>query len=121
MRQESVICLINREFLVDPYAKALTGGAKWGEPQIRRDINPQKDYSEFIRRCAVGTEEFDWKGSRPVTRALEDTIIYELHVRGYTIMDNSGVKHNGTYSGLIEKIPYIKELGVTCRGVDADL
>ena len=99
--------------LVDPYAKALTGGAKWGEPQIRREIKPQKDYSEFIRRCAVGTEEFDWKGSRPVTRALEDTVIYELHVRGYTIMENSGVKHNGTYSGLVEKIPYIQDLGVT--------
>ncbi len=99
--------------LIDPYAKALTGGAKWGEPQIRREIKPQKDYSEFVRRCAVGTAEFDWQGSRPVSRSLEDTIIYELHVRGYTIMDNSGVEHKGTYKGLIEKIPYIKGLGVT--------
>ncbi len=99
--------------LIDPYAKALTGGAKWGEPQIRREIKPQKDYSEFVRRCAVGTAEFDWQGSRPVTRSLEDTIIYELHVRGYTIMENSGVEHRGTYKGLIEKIPYIKSLGVT--------
>lgn len=102
-----------QSILVDPYAKALTGGANWGEPQIRRDIEPLKDYSEFVRRCAVGTDDFDWMGSRPVTRALEDTIIYELHVRGYTIMGNSGVECKGTYKGLIEKIPYIKDLGVT--------
>ena len=58
MRQEVGNMFNKQRILVDPYAKALTGGAKWGEPQIRRDINPQKDYSEFIRRCAVGTEEF---------------------------------------------------------------
>ena len=103
----------DRSILVDPYAKALTGGAKWGEPQIRRDINPQKDYSDFVRRCAVGTSEFDWEGSRPIPTALEDTVIYELHVRGYTIKENSGVDYKGTYKGLIQKIPYLKELGVT--------
>ncbi len=102
-----------RSILIDPYTKALTGGAKWGEPQIRRDINPQQDYSEFVRRGAVGTAAFDWDGNRPISRSLEETIIYELHVRGYTIMENSQVKNNGTYQGLIEKIPYLKELGIT--------
>ena len=102
-----------RSILVDPYSKALTGGADWGEPQIRRDIKPQKDYSEFVRRCALVADDFEWQGSRTVKRALEDTVIYELHVRGFTIHESSGVEHRGTYKGLVEKIPYLLDLGVT--------
>jgi isoamylase len=88
--------------LIDPYAKALAGrflGA--GDGVIR----PPK--------CVVADDEFDWQGDRHLRRDLSETIIYELHVRGFTRSRSSGVKHPGTYLGLIEKIPYLQSLGVT--------
>ena len=89
-----------KKILLDPYARALEGGETWG-----------KAGSE--RRCCILTDDFDWEGDRPLNLPLKDTIIYELHVRGYTIDKSSGVVSRGTYKGLIEKIPYVKSLGVT--------
>lgn len=102
-----------RLILIDPYAKALTGGAVWGEPEIRRSIDPEKDYHYFPRRCCLAPSEFDWEDLSPLRTPLEDSVIYELHVRGYTVHKSSGVKARGTYQGLTEKIPYLKELGIT--------
>jgi isoamylase len=94
----------NREqILLDPYARALEGGEVWGE---RQD-------APFQRRCCIVSDDFDWEGDRPLRVPLKDSVIYELHVRGYTIHASSGVTDRGTYKGLIEKIPYIKSLGVT--------
>ncbi|MBW2108501.1 MAG: glycogen-debranching protein, partial [Deltaproteobacteria bacterium] len=87
--------------LLDPYARAVEGGQVWGrEPAL-----PWRAY--------LPADEFDWEGDRPLKIPMKDTIIYELHVRGYTQHDSSGVAHPGTYEGLVEKIPYIKSLGVT--------
>ena len=58
-------------------------------------------------------EEFDWGHEHPLAVPLADSIIYELHVRGFTRHPSSGVAHPGTFRGLIEKIPYLKQLGVT--------
>ncbi|GHS92951.1 glycogen operon protein GlgX homolog [Planctomycetales bacterium] len=102
-----------RQILIDPYAKSLTGGATWGEPQIRRTFDPEKDYHTFPRRGCLPPLDFDWGDAVPLRTPLSDTIIYELHVRGFTIDQSSGVKFPGTYSGLIEKIPYLQELGIT--------
>jgi len=97
--------------LLDPYAIALTGGSEWGAPYVRRGATSPE--SRFKRRCCLINDDFDWEGDRPLNHPLKDSVIYELHVRGFTRDASSGVSHPGTYLGLIEKIPYLKELGVT--------
>jgi len=102
----------NREnILLDPYARALEGGETWGGDSS--DGFQADQEAPFHRRCCIVTDDFDWEGDRPLNLPLKDSVIYELHVRGYTIDKSSGVVNRGTYRGLIEKIPYIKSLGVT--------
>ena len=91
-----------RARLIDPYAKALAGTFL---PNTDGIVRPPK--------CVVIDDEFDWKGDRHLRRDLSETIIYETHVRGYTKSRSSQVKHPGTYLGLIEKIPYLRSLGIT--------
>jgi len=99
-----------RKILIDPYAIALTGGALWGKPLQRKGAQ-DKSFT-YLRRCFLPRRDFDWQDDRPIGRALSETIIYELHVRGYTIHRSSGVAHPGTFRGLTEKIPYLLSLGV---------
>ncbi|MEN8136268.1 MAG: glycogen debranching protein GlgX [Thermodesulfobacteriota bacterium] len=99
------------ELLLDPYAKALTGGTNWGEGYVRQGAESPAD--AFHRRCCLVDGEFDWEGDRPLNIPLQDSIIYEMHVRGFTCHPSSGVAQPGTYQGLVEKIPYLKDLGVT--------
>jgi len=98
--------------LIDPYAKALSGGEVWG-----RTVHATPEHASRScvrhRHCLVVDNGFDWGFDQPLNISLADTIIYELHVRGFTQHKSSGVEHPGTYAGLIEKIPYLKELGVT--------
>lgn len=99
--------------LIDPWARGLSGGSVWGESGIHHTQGPN---GEKIFHCRLGCllgEDFDWEGDTPPLTPLEDTIIYELHVRGFTVHPSSGVQHPGTYLGLTEKIPYLKELGIT--------
>ncbi|MFP3984020.1 MAG: glycogen debranching protein GlgX [Desulfurivibrionaceae bacterium] len=96
--------------LLDPYAKALTGGTKWGEVYERRGKRGAEE--QFARRSCLVEDDFDWEGDRPLGLPLRDTIIYELHVRGFTRHPSSGVVNSGTYAGLVEKIPYLKDLGI---------
>ena len=88
--------------LIDPYARALAGRFLPGDDGI---VRPPKS--------VVVDDSFDWQGDRHLRRGLTDTVIYELHVRGFTASPSSGVKNPGTYLGVIEKIPYLKSLGVT--------
>ncbi|MEA1949829.1 MAG: glycogen debranching protein GlgX [Planctomycetota bacterium] len=88
--------------LIDPYAKALAGHFQAATDGI---IRPPK--------CVVMDDDFDWQGDRHICRDLSETIIYELHVRGFTRSRSSGVSNPGTYLGLTEKIPYLQSLGVT--------
>lgn len=101
-----------KQILVDPFAKALSGGSCWGEQYISED-NEGRDLRIRKRRSLIIEDDFDWEGDRQLNTPLEDTIIYELHVRGYTIHPNAKSKHPGTFLGLTEKIPYLKDLGVT--------
>lgn len=88
--------------LIDPYAKALAGTFLDNSDGITR---PPK--------CVVVDDHFDWSGDRHIRRSLSETVIYEMHIRGFTQHASSGVKHPGTYLGVIDKIPYLKRLGVT--------
>ncbi|PQO29538.1 glycogen debranching enzyme GlgX [Bremerella cremea] len=91
-----------RARLIDPYAKALAGTFQASTDGI---IRPPK--------CVVVDESFNWEGDRHLKRDLSETIIYEMHVKGFTADDSSSTKNPGTYLGVIEKIPYLKSLGVT--------
>jgi isoamylase len=88
--------------LIDPYARALAGRFL---PSADGVIRPPK--------CVVVDDTFDWGGDRHLKRPLSETIIYEMHVRGFTRSNTSGVSSPGTYAGVVEKIPYLKSLGVT--------
>ncbi len=90
------------KYLLDPYAKAVTGQSKWAEP------NPHGQHY----RARVVRDTFDWGNIRSPLIPMEDLIIYELHVRGFTQDPSSGVEHPGTFAGLMEKLPYLQELGV---------
>jgi isoamylase len=100
------------KILIDPYAKALSGGETWGRPV---DAPYEHGSRSWVRQrhCLVVDNGFDWGFDQPLNIPLADTIIYELHVRGFTQHKSSGVQHRGTYAGLIEKIPYLNALGVT--------
>jgi isoamylase len=88
--------------LIDPYSRSLLP-RQWGEAA---------QYGEKPC-CRVVSGEFDWQNDRHPKTPLADTVIYELHVRGFTRDSSSGVASPGTYLGLIEKIPYLKDLGIT--------
>ena len=95
-----------RRVLLDPYSKSVAGLERWGAAV---------DVRERLRRMRsrVADEEFDWGHEHPLAVPLADSVIYELHVRGFTRDPSSGVAHPGTFRGLVEKIPYLRELGVT--------
>lgn len=90
------------KYLLDPYAKAVTNQSDWGVLRTKKD-----QY-----RGRVVRDTFDWGADGQLKTPMEDLIIYELHVRGFTIDPSSGVRAPGTFAGLKEKIPYLKELGV---------
>src|SRR5438132_2451165 len=92
--------------LLDPAATALSEAAAWGKP-----VETVKNCS--IRRSLFFRRPFTWHNDVPPLTPLEDSVIYEVHVRGFTCHPSSGVAHPGTFAGLIDKIPYLQELGVT--------
>jgi len=100
----------NETLLLDPYAKAITGGEKWGT--VASQKTDDEDHYSY-RRCYIPKDEFDWEDDSPINRTLKDSIIYEMHVRGFTQHSSSSVENPGTFRGIIEKIPYLKQLGIT--------
>lgn len=92
------------KFLLDPYARLVTGRDVWGE---------KPDWSRpFQYRGKIVSLMFAWGGDKPIRIPHADLIIYEMHVRGFTRDTSSGVANKGTYDGLREKIPYLKKLGI---------
>lgn len=90
--------------LLDPYSRAVTGQRKWGEkPEGGKD---------FEYRARVVKSSFDWGNIKQLEQPFEDLVIYEIHVRGYTKDKSSGVSAPGTFAGLKDKIPYLKDLGI---------
>jgi len=91
-----------KQILLDPFCQNILGRA-WGES------SPEAD----VPLCKLSNHDFDWKNDQPLKTPMVDSVIYELHVRGFTKDKSAKVKHPGTYLGIIEKIPYLQDLGVT--------
>ena len=92
--------------LLDPYARSISGRSVWG---VQPDLS-----DPFPHRGQIIHEDFNWQGDKPLEIPSCDLIIYELHVRSFTRDPSSGVRRKGTFAGLVEKIPYLKSLGVNC-------
>jgi len=112
----------SHRLLLDPYATALAGTDHWDFAKaLGFDLaSPcgdlsfwHKDNEQWMARCLVTSTTFDWQGDRPLRHPWQDTIIYETHVRGLTIHPSSGATRPGTFLGVVEKIPYLQELGIT--------
>jgi isoamylase len=111
-----------KKLLLDPCATAISHPPLWDfasalgyDPSSPgKDLTPSKlDNAGTMPKCVFVNDPFDWAGDQPPRHPRSKTVIYETHVRGFTIQPKSGVKHPGTYRGLMEKIPYLKTLGVT--------
>jgi len=89
------------ELFQDPYARALVNERKYGE---QKELPP---------RCQAAENDYDWEEDKTLAIPFEESIFYLLHVRGFTRHRSSGVQAKGTYAGIVEKIPYLKELGIT--------
>ena len=98
-----------KKVVLDPCARVISGGHTWGVP----DMPEGAQAGVLTRRGRLDSDDFDWEGDVPICTPMGQTVLYELHVRGYTRHPSSGVKHPGTFLGLCEKIPHLKALGVT--------
>ena len=108
--------------LLDPFVTAISRLPAWDFASARgydpsapeRDLALSKlDNSRSMPKCVFVNEPFEWARDQPLRHPWSKTVIYEAHVRGFTIHPKSGVDHPGTYRGLMQKIPYLKSLGVT--------
>jgi len=95
--------------LVDPYSKG-NSLALWDRGSA---CGAEDNLHKSMRSVVIDTRNYDWEGDMPLKRPMSETIIYEMHVAGFTKSPTSGVQHPGTFKGLIEKIPYLTDLGVT--------
>lgn len=103
-RPEKGLIFDDSKILLDPYAKAVTGQSVWGQ---KIGSGPPQYHARVVN------DDFDWgTGDQPL-HPMEDVIIYEMHVRGFTKHASSMVRHPGTFAAIGEKLPYLKELGVT--------
>ena len=107
--------------LLDPYARALTDLSNWDfekctgvDPRGQgSNLSSRVDATAGQPRCIIIDGDFDWQGDAPLNYPLRHSVLYETHVKGLTANPNSGVRHPGTFRGVIEKIPFFKDLGIT--------
>jgi isoamylase len=98
------------KLLVDPYARAIVAGSARSREAARGfGDNAGRAYLSVV----VDLDGYGWEGDRPLQRPMSESVIYEMHVRGFTRHPSSGVACPGTYAGVIERIPYLRDLGVT--------
>lgn len=95
--------------LLDPYAKGNTN-ALWKRTDALGSID---NLATSMRSVVIDISDYDWEGDRPINRPMSDSIIYEMHVGGFTRSPSSRSNNPGTFSAVTEKIPYLKELGIT--------
>jgi len=102
----------SNKVLLDPYARAVVG---WRRYDRAAAIHAEDNCAQALRGVVLDPNNYDWEGDMPLQIPYAKTIIYEMHVGGFTRHPNSGVtpEKRGTYAGVIEKIPYLKELGIT--------
>ena len=100
------------KLLIDPYARGIAVGKHY---EREAACKPGANVRSAMKSVLVDYRGYDWEGDSPLRTPFRDTVIYEMHVRGFTCHPNSGVmpEKQGTYAGIIEKIPYLKDLGVT--------
>jgi isoamylase len=112
----------SNKLLLDPYATAITGVEDWnlGPARGYDPSSPEEDLSfsdvddaGAMPKCIFTHEHFNWEDVRSLRHPWPQTVIYETHVRGFTIHASSGADYPGTYRGIVEKIPYLRELGIT--------
>jgi len=98
--------------LLDPYGRGVMVPGTYGRDAARR---PGDNIATAMKSIVVDISAYDWEGDAPLQRPSSRTIVYEMHVRGFTRHPSSGVseKTRGTFAGLIEKIPYLQRLGIT--------
>ncbi|MFG3281861.1 glycogen debranching protein GlgX [Streptomyces sp. NPDC048111] len=99
----------HRKVLLDPYARANIN-SRWQRTQA---IGLDDNVAHSMRSLVVDLDDYDWEGDQPLRTPMSETVIYEMHVRGATASPTSRVVNPGTFSALIEKIPHLKELGIT--------
>jgi isoamylase len=95
--------------LIDPYARGNTNEL-WNRVDA---LGTQDNLATSMRSVVIDISDYDWEGDRPLGRPMSDTIVYEMHVGGFTRSPSSESKNSGTFSGVVDKIPYLKELGIT--------
>lgn len=95
--------------LIDPYAKG-NNNSLWQRVDACR---PGCNLATSMRSVVIDIDGYDWEGDRPLKRPLNETVIYEMHIGGFTRSSSAGVAEPGTFAGVVEKIPYLKELGIT--------
>lgn len=100
------------KLLIDPYARGIAVGRRYDRSMA---CKPGPNKGSAMKSVLVDYRGYDWEGDSPLRIPFRETVIYEMHVRGFTCHPNSGVspEKRGTYAGLVEKIPYLKDLGVT--------
>ena len=100
------------KLLLDPYGRAVAVPENYSRAAAAR---PGENLADAMKSVVTQTGDFDWEGDQPLRRPFNQTVIYEMHVGGFTRHPNAGLppEIRGTYRGLIEKIPYLQELGIT--------
>lgn len=98
-----------KKVVIDPYAKG-NNTSRWRRADAISDV---ANLRTSMRSTVIECVEYDWEGDQPLRRPLSESIIYEMHVGGFTRSPSSGCKYPGTFRGLIEKIPYLQALGIT--------
>lgn len=111
------------KLLIDPYSRAVSGSCRWNEAAAygystgpeKSDLSFSniKNYNSEVKSIVLENSSYDWEGDLPIHVPMCRTVIYETHVRAFTRDKSSGVKHPGTYPAMIEKLPYLKDLGIT--------
>lgn len=97
------------KILIDPYAKGIST-CLWNRAAA---CNQDDNLATSMRGCVLDVSDYDWEGIKKPNIPMKETIIYEMHVKGFTHSPTSGTKNAGTYSAIIEKIPHLKQLGIT--------
>jgi glycogen operon protein len=98
------------KILVEPYSKGVVYSANWSRDDA---MHPYPNTRSAMKSLVVDSSKYDWEAVSSPNIPMNETIIYEIHVRGFTKHSSSGVKNPGTFDGLVEKIPYLKGLGIT--------
>jgi isoamylase len=99
-------CFDREHILLDPYAREIGNREQWMQEPLLNE--------RMAHRGRISFDDFDWGHDRPLDLPPNEIVIYELHVRGFTRHPSSGVRHPGTFHGLQEKAPYLRDLGINC-------